>query len=842
MDNAPPACDTEITKDPEDAMTALNRLTLPLALGLSLVGCDKQEPVDPQPPIVNPSATLRRMASCDELKDRVADVLIEQMSQSWGYRWDAPMEDGAEGAPTDDDASAGGDGGGDNGPTDYTGTNVQEEGVDELDLVKTDGEHIFVAQDRALHIVKSWPAAESAKVSSLDLPGWTNGLFQTGPDTLVVISSVSGSEVGIEDAWWGLVQASVVDISDRANPTVVRNELTEGWLASARMVDGKVWMVINQPMQLPDELWTAAYGAIENIPYPDWEAPETEWTAWRQAIRTAVTPVIEAQVAAASIDDLLPGARTGDSGALTALQSCEDIYAPEQLGQLSMLTVAELDPASAGLSATGVMADGWITYASATNLYVAQTSWYWWNWDGDMLTHIHKFAMGGDEPTYVGSGAIEGWLYGQFAMSEHEGNLRVVSTDFDWWFGTAEDVAVSVDEAPAEPAEDGDVATGGGGSDGSVGGGAPGDAGEEEPADPPEDVPADDPPDDTPVDETPTIEDLNANHVWVLQPADDGSLAVIGHVSGIAPGEQIRSARMMGDKGYMVTFRQTDPLFTLDLSDPTAPQVTGELVMTGFSAYLHPLGEDHLIGVGMNGTDTGQLTNLSIAVFDVSDMSNPTLAHRYDIDAGGENSWAWSEALWDHHAFTYGRDVLTIPAYTEHWDYETGIWSGFSGTMSFRVTADGIEELGRVDHTGLVAQSECLYDLWYGGGDIAVEGDKGDEVDIDVGAPDDGGADVSQPAEEGESDQVQEAPPDDAGDTGGMSEPGEPGEDPIEPGEYYSWCDQPWYGWANVRRSVYVEDNLYTISNYGIRVNDLNDPSQEIATVLFFPATEPAPE
>lgn len=781
-----------------------------LVVGLALTGCKQDTPDEPAPPGVSTSATLRRMASCDDLRDRITDVLVEQMAQSYGYRY--AVDDAEEAPAADGDASgAGGD-----GPTDYTGTNVQEEGVDELDIVKTDGENIYVAQDRALHIVRSWPAAESERLASLDLPGWVNGLFQTGPDTLVVLSSVAGYEVGLEDAWWGLVEADVIDIHDRSHPTITRTELTEGWLASARMVDGKVWMVINQPLQLPDTIWQAAYAATQGVTYPEWDASEAEWAAYRATVRGLVGPVIQAGVAAASIDDLLPGARTGDSGPLTALHACEDIYAPEQEGPLSMLTVATLDPAQAGLSATGVMADGWITYASTTNLYVAQTSWWWWNWADGLRTHIHKFAMGGEAPAYVGSGAIDGWLYGQFAMSEHDGFLRVVSSDFDWWFGGG----IAVDVAVSEDA--GDATEGSGGSGGSD---APPPA--DAPAESPPDDPAnsDDPVDETPVDDDPPVVDQAANHVYVLETADDGALQVIGHVSGIAPGEQIRAARLMGDKGYVVTFRQTDPLFTLDLSDPHNPLVAGELQMTGYSAYLHPMDDDHLLGIGMNGTETGQLTGLSVAVFDVSDPAAPSLLHRYDVDAGGENSWAWSEALWDHHAFTYGRDVLTIPAYTERWDTETGEWSGFSGTISFRVTTDGIEELGRVDHTGLVAQSECLYDLWYGPGGIAVEGDKGDaEGDADGTAVD--------PSPGAETPGTE--PGDDGRDTGADVDVPPGDNTDVEP---YSWCDQPWYGWANVRRSVYVEDNLYTISNYGVRVNDLNDPSVDIAEVLFYPAS-----
>jgi hypothetical protein len=142
----------------------------------------------------------------------------------------------------------------------------------------------------------------------------------------------------------------------------------------------------------------------------------------------------------------------------------------------------------------------------------------------------------------------------------------------------------------------------------------------------------------------------------------------------------------------MVTFEVIDPLFTLDLSDPTDPRVVGELEVTGYSSYLHPVDADHLLAVGMEATDEGRILGLAVSVFDVSDFANPTLAHRYLIE-DQSNMWSWSEALYDHHAFTFHRGVLSIPAYVR---------SGqqlFAGLLVMAVDADdGIWEIGRVNH------------------------------------------------------------------------------------------------------------------------------------------------
>jgi beta propeller domain-containing protein len=188
--------------------------------------------------------------------------------------------------------------------------------------------------------------------------------------------------------------------------------------------------------------------------------------------------------------------------------------------------------------------------------------------------------------------------------------------------------------------------------------------------------------------------------VYALR-TEGGRLRVVGSLTGLAPGERIFSARFEGPRGYVVTFRQIDPLFTLDLSDPARPRAVGELKIPGFSTYLHPLDADHLLAIGREVVDRPQgpvVAGLALQVFDVSDLADPRLVHKHVLGAAGSSS----DALYDHKAFNYfaARATLGIP-YSD--------WSGpgraFRSSLElFRVTtAGGIAPLGSVDHSDLVA-------------------------------------------------------------------------------------------------------------------------------------------
>jgi hypothetical protein len=178
--------------------------------------------------------------------------------------------------------------------------------------------------------------------------------------------------------------------------------------------------------------------------------------------------------------------------------------------------------------------------------------------------------------------------------------------------------------------------------------------------------------------------------------------------------------------------------------------VVGELELPGFSSYLHPMDGDHLLAVGRGGDDTGLLFGVAVSIFDVGDLASPLLDHQLLLGVGEHRRWAWTEALWDHHAFTYHRDVLSMPLY----EWVDDVESRF-GLVILGVDADtGITELGRILHDDLPAQTS--------------------------------------------------------------------------PGT-------TWTAPAQMRRSLYVEDNVYSLSNRGLKVNRLEHPDQLLATVPFYP-------
>lgn len=173
--------------------------------------------------------------------------------------------------------------------------------------------------------------------------------------------------------------------------------------------------------------------------------------------------------------------------------------------------------------------------------------------------------------------------------------------------------------------------------------------------------------------------------ITVLEPAGD-ELVEVGSVSDMGRGERIFSARFVEDTAYVVTFRQVDPLYVVDLSDPTAPQVRGELKIPGFSTYLHPIGNGRLIGIGQDATDEGRTQGLKLSLFDVSDPSDPREQVVWTLPDG------YSPAEYDHRAFLWWeeQDLAVLPA--SSWR------SGFSGAVLLNITPDGITEVGRLDH------------------------------------------------------------------------------------------------------------------------------------------------
>jgi hypothetical protein len=257
----------------------------------------------------------------------------------------------------------------------------------------------------------------------------------------------------------------------------------------------------------------------------------------------------------------------------------------------------------------------------------------------------------------------------------------------------------------------------------------------------------------------------------------DGDLVEIGLVDGLGKGEQIFAVRFMGDVEYVVTFRQVDPLYTVDLSEPASPVVLGELKIPGFSTYLHPVGDGLLLGIGQDATDEGRTTGSQASLFDVSNLADP---QRVDQIGFGENSY--SAVDWDPKAFLFWaeRDLAVIPVSAWNYNEQTGEEGNSSTAVLVQINDDGsLTELGRIGHP-VTTDCERYYES------EPLEGEPPPATD---------GADAE--ASFAEADAVA------------------PQTEPFSEG--YCWSYQP-----DIQRSVIIGDAIYTVSDGGLQMNDLD--------------------
>jgi hypothetical protein len=196
------------------------------------------------------------------------------------------------------------------------------------------------------------------------------------------------------------------------------------------------------------------------------------------------------------------------------------------------------------------------------------------------------------------------------------------------------------------------------------------------------------------------VPDPNVSSNLVTIAEQQGELTVLGSIGNIAPTEDIRSVRFDGTRGFVVTFKKTDPLFVFDLSDPAKPEILGELKIPGFSTYMHPLDENHLLAIGFDADDHGDFAyfdGIQLQIFDVGELSNPLLLHKTVIGTRGSAS----EALMNHLAFNYfpSKSLLALPM-TICEGGDDGVYGDkltFSGLMVFDVSLQsGITEKGRM--------------------------------------------------------------------------------------------------------------------------------------------------
>ena len=481
---------------------------------------------------------------------------------------------------------------------------MQEQGIDEPDIVKTDGKTLFAVADGALHAVDA-RAAQTAVLDSLKIDGYGQELLLHG-DRALVMSTIPvaspdapvGAATSPAYGYYGSATVlTEVDVSDPAKLAVVRTETIDGAVVSSRLTGDTARVVVTTP--------PAAF------------APGVPDTAERRLAGWVPSSTVRNH-------------RTGSTRTRRIVR-CGAVRHPRSFAGLDMLTVLTIDMSRGlpAIDADALMTGAEDVYASATGLYVATHRWTPPPASPDAVaprgrTAIHRFDTTNPRgTTYRASGEVPGYVLNQWAMSEHDGVLRVASTqEPEWWQG--------------EQRED--------------------------------------------------------SQSYVTTLADrGGALVELGRVGGLGRGERIYAVRMIGDTGYVVTFRQTDPLYTIDLSAPTAPKVVGELKILGYSAYLHPIGDDLLLGVGQDATDRGRTLGTQVSVFDVGDLANPRLLHQRRLA-----SQSSSEAEWDHHAFLYWapRKLTVIPL--DEWRPDETYFSGAVGLTVDRAT--GIAEVGRVTH------------------------------------------------------------------------------------------------------------------------------------------------
>jgi inhibitor of cysteine peptidase len=559
--------------------------------------------VDRSEPLHLGGNQISRFASYEELQD-----FIKANTQYEGFPWRAQLfgvnEEGAVPAPPS--------------ATDYSTTNIQVAGVDEADIVKTDGEYIYLVSGNRTIIVKAYPPEQAQVLSEIELEGTVIGIFING-DKLVVFENgmpyypyydirlgpaaeISMFSTSIAYYTSPKTYIKVYDVSDRENPRLQRELSSDGQYVSSRMVGNYTYVVINEPVyEEDDEL---------NLPRIYFGGNETEIPA--------------TDIYYCDVSDYYYMYTT-----IIAINTQDDNQEPTY------------ETILLGASST--------LYVSPDNIYLTFPVWGTDIlgrdvWDSQK-TSIHRIHIDGDEIEYVASGEVPGMVLNQFSMDEYEGYFRVATT---------------------------------------------------------------------------TREGTSRNHVYTL----DMALNITGSLTGLAPGETIYSARFMGERGYLVTFKKVDPLFVIDLSDPSNPEELGYLKVTGYSDYLHPYDETHIIGIGKETTDAGEFAwyqGVKISLFDVSDVSNPREISKLEIGDRGTDS----PVLRDHKAFLFdkSRNLMVIPVleakvdvtkYSEAelvWAYGEPVWQG---AYVFDISLDqGLQLKGGITHIENLGDIEKDYYYFY---------------------------------------------------------------------------------------------------------------------------------
>lgn len=714
----------------------------------------QEKPIDTGLVKFESTQQLKKFSSVDEIRDFLNNIAISKSSTGMFYGGGVMRESFAqtavaEGAPTaapmekaaaDTSQAA----------TSYSKTNVQVEGVDEADFVKNDGKYIYVLSQNKLVIIDAYPAENAKTLSETNLDGRPRNMF-VNKDRLVVFSE--GNEEAPVFAQFDFVprpryttktHVFVYDISDRSSPELVKDYNLNGNYFESRMIDNYVYFIVRDNVYYSNE--------VIDLPAVK-ESSKTVKTVLKPDIYYFDNPEENYNFNTVASFDIFEdkdeiNAKTFMMGYTNNLYvSQNNIYITYQKNlpyryyeanneERFYKVVVPLLPADVQSKVNDVKDDSQLNSYQKWDKISAALEDMYNKMDKDekekiigeiedavteyeakleqerRKTVIHKIKIENGNIDYVTRGEVPGYLLNQFSMDEHNNYFRVATTT-EFYGIVPISGGVKAEESTATQTAVAKISR--------------------------------------PIAER---RFTMYNNVYVL----DDKLEIAGKIEGIAPDERIYSTRFIGDRLYMVTFKRMDPLFVIDLSSPEKPEILGELHIPGFSDYLHPYDENHIIGIGKEtgSNEWGGVSTkgVKLALFDVSDVKNPKELDKYEIGEAGTDS----EALRDHKAFLFDKEknVLVIPV-TEvigkgYYDDRLGYYRQryWQGAYVFGVTPeDGFKLKGKITHN---------------------EGD--------------------------------------------------------EDRNYY------YYGSPNaVRRALYMDDVLYTVSAIKVKANDINDISKEIKEI-----------
>ncbi|MGQ0622964.1 MAG: beta-propeller domain-containing protein [Panacagrimonas sp.] len=573
-------------------------------------------------------------AGCGEFVEYAAGGLTDEYLQQFACSRDAlcPIFLASPGpVPTE----AGSD-----GPDRVSGTNVQEAGVDEADIVKTDSDgRLYILSGTTLTVVEAFPPDQLADrdVVSLDLaaddPGfYASDLFLDEAQHRVVVlgSSYDGAR--------GYATSVLIDVSDPASPQETARLGVDGYPLEVRRVGQRVHRVSRFDVPRPDWFF-ASEDSLQALRTAYFAARDRGDMAGAEGVKAQVRAEIGRRLDTAGSVALLPKTYRqlrGQARTETVLD-CAALSRPDVSTGLGLALIDSFNVDGGTRATGGVVNNAYLVYASASNLYLAQGSSGWFLApDQPEETVVYRLALSDTgAAAYQALGKIPGSVNGSYAFSEHEGHLRVASTE-------------------SAPGADGTITT--------------------------------------------------VSGLSILDARSSIEMSAVGRIANLAPGERIQGVRLLGDRGFIVTFRQIDPLFALDLSDPRHPVVASELKIPGFSSYLAPIGSDYLLTVGRDGTDEGLSGAVAVQLFDVSDLGDVQQVAALTVPVGS-SGYSYSVAEHDPHAFSYFPDseseaapgTLTLPVSVYSEDPATA----FTGFLVVRVapgTSAPLSEVGRIDH------------------------------------------------------------------------------------------------------------------------------------------------